>query len=519
MQSTSSDPLSAMVDEIAKKTGARSVEGAGEDAPGEWRPWLETLFSGYVGTFADRHERFWEWVWDIGPADNPRPYVGIWPRGGGKSTGAELATAALGLREVADYAVYVRATQDMADDSVGNVQQMLESTAVERYYPAHAEPEVGKFGNRRGWRRERLQTAGGFTVDALGLDSAARGAKMDEYRPDLLILDDIDDKHDSSRITRKKEETLKDSVLPMLADGGSAVIAIQNLIIPHGVFAKLADGRADFLQRRIVDGPYPAVEDLETEKQEDEETGEYRDVIVEGTPTWEGQDLSDCQARIDRSGLASFIRECQNEITEREGALWSKDCLNTVRIGAAATDQFTRIVVGVDPSGGTDEIGIVVAGKAHDGNAYVLDDRTVSGDVGPNKWGQAVRTAYDDWQADAILAEKNYGGDMVASTVAGSASRDLPIRMVSATRGKRVRAEPVASLYGDPEINWADSKVRHAGTFPELETQMTQWVPEGGDSPDRLDALVWALTELMLDPTDGNREEAWGAILDSQINQ
>ncbi len=487
-----------MVDRIESKAGVQPTDADAEDAPEQWQEWLRALFGGYVGTFADRHERFWEWVWGIGPTDNPRPYIGVWPRGGGKSTGAELAACALGLRGVCDYAVYVRQTQDLADDSVGNIQSMLESTAVERYYPSHAEPEVGKFGNRRGWRRERLQTAGDFTIDALGLDAAARGSKMDEYRPDLIILDDIDDKHDSSAITRKKEETLKDSVLPMLSDDGSAVIGIQNLIIPHGIFSKLADGRADFLQRRIVDGPYPAVEGLETEKQRDEETGEWRDVIVGGTPTWEGQDLEDCQARIDRSGLASFRRECQNNVQEREGALWSTDCLNTVRIGGGATDQFTRIVVGVDPSGGTDEIGIVVVGKAHDGLGYVLDDCSVSGDVGPNRWGQAVRDAYDDWRADVIVAEKNYGGDMVASTVEGVSNRELPIKMVQATRGKRVRAEPVASLYGDPEINWKDAQVRHAGTFPQLETQMTSWVPDDAKSPDRLDALVWGLTALML---------------------
>lgn len=476
----------------------REPEADAEDAPTEWGEWLQALFPSYVGPFAPRHERYWRWVWGIGPSDNPRPYVGIWPRGGGKSTSAELGTCALGLREVAEYAVYVRATQDMADDSVGNVQTMLESNAVERYYPEHAEPEVGKFGNRRGWRRERLRTRGGFTVDALGLDSAARGAKLNEVRPDLLILDDIDEKHDSQKITRKKLDTLKDTVLPMVSDTGAAVIAIQNLVLPNGVFARLADGRADFLNRRIVDGPHPAVEDLETTKKKDPKTGEYRDVIVSGTATWDGQDLDDCQARIDRSGLASFTRECQNDIKEREGALWSRACLNEVRGSRLDVPHLERIVVGVDPSGGTDEIGIVVAGRAENGTAYVLDDRTVPGSVGPNRWGQAVRDAYHDHEADCVVVEANYGGDLVSSTVQGSTNRHINIEEVNATRGKAVRAEPVASLYGDPEVEWEDAQVQHAGTFSDLETQMTSWVPGDADSPDRLDALVWAITELKL---------------------
>jgi len=509
-----------MVERVRSKADVTTEQG-GEDAPDEWRPWLKALFPSYIGPFAGRHERFWEWAWDIGPADNPRPYVGIWPRGGGKSTSAELATCALGLRGVSRYAVYVRRTQDLADDSVSNIQAMLEQNAVERHYPAHAEPDTGKFGNVRGWRRERLQTAGGLTVDALGLDAAARGAKIDDARPDLVILDDIDDKHDSRKQTQKKLTTLKDSVLPMLSDDGSAVIAIQNLMNANSIFARLADGRADFLTRRLLDGPHPAIEDLETAKKKDPDTGQYRDVIVSGTPTWDGQDRSDCQARIDRSGLASFIRECQNDVGEREGALWSTECLNAVRIGSASPRQMTRIVVGVDPSGGTDEIGIVVAGKKGSGTAYVLDDRTQPGAAGPNNWGRAAREAYNDWDADCIVVESNFGGDLVTANVQSTADGYVNVKEVHASRGKQIRAEPVASLYGSEDATWGDSQVRHVGTFSELESQLTSWVPGDADSPDRLDALVWALTDLKIDSANENLPEAprsctaggWGRAL------
>jgi len=247
-----------------------------------------------------------------------------------------------------------------------------------------------------------------------------------------VILDDIDHKHDSADMTRKKLQTIKDSIMQAVSDTGSVVIGMQNLIHPNGIFARLEDGRADFLQRRIVDGPHPAVEDLETERQKDEGTGNYRDVIVSGTPTWEGQDLEDCQTRINESGLDSFIRECQNEVKEREGALWSSAC-------------------------------------------------------------------YDYWRADAVLGETNYGGTMIKNTVQGTAGQTVNFNEVTATRGKQVRAEPVAALYGGSDVDFEDSQVKHAGTFHALEKQMTSWVPGDSDSPDRLDALVWALTDLLIE--------------------
>jgi phage terminase large subunit-like protein len=112
-----------------------------------------------------------------------------------------------------------------------------------------------------------------------------------------------------------------------------------------------------------------------------------------------------------------------------------------------------------------------------------------------------VRDAYDEWQADSIVVESNYGGDLVTSNVQGASDRHFPVEDVNATRGKDVRAEPVASLYGDPDVDWEDAKVRHAGSFSTLESQLTTWVPGDADSPDRLDALVWVFHDLMLQET------------------
>lgn len=472
----------------------------GRDAPDSWEAWLGALFPAYVGKpFGGRHKKFWEWLWDISPDESPRPYIGIWPRGGGKSTTAELAVCALGLRGICNYAVYVQKTQSDANATISNIQKMIESAQVQRYYPSHSKPEIGKYGNTRGWSMERLRTEGGFAVDALGLNSAFRGAKVDERRPDLVILDDIDHKHDSSDLTTKKLQTIKDSIMQAVSDTGSVVIGMQNLIHPNGVFARLEDGRADFLQRRIVDGPHPAVYDLETERVKDEKTGNYRDVLVGGEPSWGGQDLEDCQTRINESGLSSFVRECQNEVKEREGALWSNRCLSEVRVGPEDVPTCKRLVVGVDPAGGTDEVGIIVGGLSYDGIAYILDDRSVSSSVGPNRWGQIVREAYEHWQADAVIGETNYGGTMIKNTVQGPSNMPINFNEVTATRGKRVRANPIAALYGAKDVDYKDSRVKHAGTFHALEKQMTSWVPGDSNSPDRLDALVWVLTELLIE--------------------
>lgn len=461
------------------------------DPPKHWRVWLEALFPNYVRAgFAKRHVEFWEWLWAIRRDSAPQPFVGIWPRGGAKSTSAELGAISLGLRGHRRYAVYVRGTQDRADDSVQNIGAMLESTAVQRYYPDHAQRLVGKHGNPKGWRRNRLRTAGGLTIDALGLDVASRGVKVDDQRPDLIIFDDVDERHDSPKLTEKKLTTIRESILPACTPN-AVVIAIQNLIIPHGVFAKLVDGSAGFLSRRIMSGPEPAIVDLKTERVADPETGALRAVIKSGAPTWKGQDLVACQQLLDLIGLSAFDRECQHNVQEREGALWTRDVLNKTRVDRAP--RLKRVVVGVDPSGGGEEIGIIAGGLGYDGHGYLIADRTVKGALGPLFWGKTATGLYRDVNADRLVAEANFGGDMVKSNI-HVADRNVSVKMVHASRGKDVRAEPVASLY-------ADGKIHHVGHFPELEAEQTGWVPGDPDSPNRMDAGVWVMTELMLGHT------------------
>ncbi len=183
------------------------------------------------------------------------------------------------------------------------------------------------------------------------------------------------------------------------------------------------------------------------------------------------------------------------------GALWQRDNIDKTR--TAKAPQMARVVVAIDPSGtkgqsdNGDSVGIVVAGKGIDGRAYVLADRTCK--LSPNGWGRRAIEAYREFRADRIVAERNFGGAMVEHVIR-SVDHSISYKEVTASRGKVQRAEPVASLYeGD------HPKVSHVGSFPELEDQMCAMAPDGflGEgSPDRVDALVWALTELMLNPAN-----------------
>lgn len=190
-------------------------------------------------------------------------------------------------------------------------------------------------------------------------------------------------------------------------------------------------------------------------------------------------------------------QELEGELlTDREGALWTRSLIEAARSAPPPRDVLLRVVVAVDPpaSAGGDECGIVVAGLDGEGTAHVLADASLAR-ASPERWARAVAAVASEWRADRVVAEANQGGDMVAA-VLRAADLALPLRLVHASRGKVARAEPVAALY-------EARRVRHAGQFPRLEDQLCGLMTGGGyegpgRSPDRADALVWALSELLL---------------------
>lgn len=290
-------------------------------APEGWRDWLRTMFPVSVSKpMAPHHVEFWDHIWPVDYRTAPRPYGAAWSREGGKSTNVECATVGLGVRGARRYAVYVRQVQDRADDSVGNIASKLESASIETYYPAHSRKLLSKFGSARGWRRNRVRTAGGFTVDAFGLDAAGRGAKIDDQRPDLIIFDDIDDEKDTPHMTAQKVRTITTALLPAGSEN-CMIIFVQNLIIADGVMTQLVDGRADFLSDRIMSGPHKAIKNLKWDRRENPETGTLEPVILSGTPTWEGQSLEVCTRQMKRWGITAFLKEAQHEVKERAEGL------------------------------------------------------------------------------------------------------------------------------------------------------------------------------------------------------
>ena len=182
-------------------------------------------------------------------------------------------------------------------------------------------------------------------------------------------------------------------------------------------------------------------------------------------------------------------------LDESEAALWKREWIEAARVRQAP--ELARVVVAVDPAvssrSSSDETGIVVAGSDSDGHVYVLED--ASGRMSPDGWARRAIAMLDKHGADRIVGESNNGGDLVEHTVrAAYEGRAIPYKSVRASRGKYARAEPVSALY-------ERGKAHHVGGLNALEDQMCTWTPGSDGSPDRMDALVWAVSELLLNKT------------------
>ena len=211
-------------------------------------------------------------------------------------------------------------------------------------------------------------------------------------------------------------------------------------------------------------------------------------------------------------------QELDGQILEDSaGALWHRqEMIEAHRV--TRLPELRRVIVALDPSGTSseesDECGIVVAGLGDDGHGYIIDDR--SGVMSPASWGRLAVNLYNAHKADRIVAETNFGADMVELTIRTvrderdvAIGQSVPFKKLTAARGKAARAEPVSALY-------EQGKVHHVGAFPELEDELCSWEPNSGmRSPNRLDALVWALTELMLDSSAIS--EGWYKFIDNVV--
>ena len=474
--------------EIAmEKLRKMATERSTPKPPSDIERWLSACWPRMkLAKFGERHFNLWNWVDDIEPRVRPLPFVGVWPRGSGKSTTAELATVRLGAEAKRFYAWYVSGTQALADLHVESIAALIESPDFARFYPKMAERHVGKFGNIRGWRRNRLRCANGFTIDARGLDVAARGSKVEEQRPDFIILDDLDEIGDSTDITNKKIKIITSSILP----AGSvdlSILAIQNMILKDGFFGRMVNGTADYLNDRILDGPHKAVKDLQVE------FNGNRYVIVGGEATWEGQSLAVCQSQIDSWGLSAFLSESQHEINDDDSlfghVVWQ-------HIGADELPEFYRVICVVDPAvtstDKSDSHGIQVSAVDENGTIYHL--YSWEGITSPEDSLKKAINASLQWGADTVYVETNQGGDAwryIYNSVAarmGVPHHELPgfdeVKASSAVGGKVERASVMLADYERGNI------MHLIGTHSTLETALRRFPMS--KPYDLTDAAVWA---------------------------
>lgn len=332
----------------------KSQEALDVTFPNDPEAWLRDI-DPTLDPLSDYHRRAWDWLWSLRRGVRPRTHILILSRGFGKSTTAEMGVAAVAARRSRRYAWYVSGTQDLADEHVASVSEILLKPAYSVRYPWAATRALSPFGTAKGWRRNRLYTASGFIVDALGLDTAARGRKIDGQRPDFIIFDDVDDSSDSDKVIENKKNAITRKIILAKSDD-CAFFGCQNLPHENGIFAQLADGRADFLLDRRVDGPHPAVENLEVERRIDRETGARRYFYLSGRITWPAKTPDDINALITDGGYSAFLRECQHEKVAEAGGLFSHIDFDEIEIeplrrdGSNRLPDFVRTVLWVDPA-------------------------------------------------------------------------------------------------------------------------------------------------------------------------
>lgn len=368
----------------------------------EWQAWLDAEFPAYVSApYGARHRGLWEWVDALVPDVRPRPKVEIWPRGGAKSTTTELGCAWVGRNLKRRFGLYVSGTQDQADKHLMSVAALFEQLDIPR--------AINEYGASKGWTRQMLRTAHGFNMLSIGLDKGVRGVKLDELRPDFIILDDVDSRHDTPATVKKKIELITENILPA-GSPDCAILFVQNLIHNKSVAAQLADGTAEFLLNRLPVVVEPAVRGLTYELREREDGTPYY-TITSGEPTWAGQDLTICEQQINDWGLTAFLREAQHEVDEPDGGMFSH--LEYRRCRFDEVPPLARATVWCDPavteSDDSDRYGIQCDGMAENKTIYRLyswEDRTSPLDV----LCRAITIALE-YGAECVGVETDQGGD------------------------------------------------------------------------------------------------------------
>tara|TARA_B100001146_G_C16194347_1_gene440817 strand:- start:1854 stop:3086 length:1233 start_codon:yes stop_codon:yes gene_type:complete len=339
---------------------------------------------------------------------------------------------------------------------------------IDRYVERYFKPELNAAEIEYSWSTQKkvlsLDMSGGY----IDFRSADRPENWEGFGYDVIILNE-------AGIILKNDYLYTNAVLPMLMDSpGSKLFAIGT---PKGKETKEGKEHRYFsLYKRAKDND-PAFDLFQYSSYDN--------------PFLSQNDVKELEDEMQRMNPQMVQQEIYAQFVDgAAGELWDEVIIERQRVKVCPPLQ--RVTVNIDPAisnnADSDETGITVTGKSPQGHAFVLDDE--SGQYSPDQWASIAIKLAEKWDADCIVAEKNQGGDMVEAVIRGK-SQKYRVKLVTATKGKFVRAEPVYSLY-------EQGKVFHVGYHSKLEAQMCVFTSELKNSPDRVDSLVWGLTELML---------------------
>lgn len=430
------------------------------------------------------------------------------PRGHAKSVVVSLGYVLYQLaHRRARFVVIVSASSTLAEEHVGNIyNECVENVELLRDYPHLRVPNPKERADKKSKARQSdFMTIGRLRVVAKGAGARMRGMRDGGQRPDLLVLDDLED--DKLVQTPRQRQKLKDwflkSVSNLFGGSGGQLAVVGTIMHREALMAWLV---GDTAPPRYVKRKYAAY-------------------LGDGSPLWpEEWDAEKLKVKLDEVGSRAFATEYLNNPAEDDAVLFKSAWIDSNRLKVPAGlspgeilahlkqhgIELARVVVALDPStsadGQRDACGINVSGMSRDGRFYVLADLTLN--ASPATWARKALDAHKAWDCDEIVAEANQGGAMIESTLKAElheGERLPPVRLVHATRGKAIRAEPIA-------VEYERNNVHHVGVHGPLEVEMVTWVP-GTYSPNRLDALVWALKRL----TESTNTDAIAALEDLGI--
>jgi len=331
---------------------------------------------------------------------------------------------------------------------------------IDRYFDRYFLPALNKTNITYNYQRQHKQ----LTIENGYIDfrSADRPENWEGFGYDVIFL------NEAGIILRNKYLYIN-AVLPMLMDSSTSLLVAAG--VPKGKFDKNNDDHPFYTIFKAAKNKTPGYNLLEYSSYDN--------------PLLPEEEIKELEKEIGRMSPGMVEQEIYGHFVDGiSGVLWTPEMIHYSDI-----PDLKHIVIGVDPSGSKDgdEVGIISAGIAHNSNIYILSDKT--GGYTPLQWGTITVNEYNILKANSIVVERNFGGDMVKSNLL-NVDKFIKVKEVTASRSKEIRAEPVVGLY-------EQGRVYHAKRLHKLENEMLRWVPGLGKSPNRVDALVWAITDLM----------------------